>query len=420
MSLGFAVAAAKIGTPIARFLLKNYLGEAAAAAGAGLVDIAAQRISDEEGQRLCDRQFEDIGDKIVRRLLPLFEDIEIGAAEAIAHEIGLTLAGHVSAEFFLERDLEPAKLGTALRAARPLPRNMFSQAEIALYERALDEAIRYAVAIAQSLPKFEAQAAAATLGRLSRIGGDLEKVLDGISRIERLVQTTDISETTRRYEADYRQAVQRNLDYLELFGADISPEAQRHSLSVGYVSLDLTSTSSGRAASATHSATALLWLLANRRGRILIRGHAGSGKSTLLRWLAMEAASGRHVSSPGTQFFISFSGHGKGDFFEARSTGDRREIVFLDDHPEILSPKISFNAWKSFISTSNLRNKISKTERNPDVFVLDDLNIATGDEWAKLLEQSLSISIMSRIPFLIRLRDCINGRLPTPDDLPYS
>jgi hypothetical protein len=100
--------------------------------------------------------------------------------KATQHEIGLTLAAHLSAEFFLERDLDPAKLGIALRAARPLARGIFLQAEMSLYERSLDEAIRYMVGVAQNLPRFEVQAAATALGRLSRIGGDLEKVLDGL------------------------------------------------------------------------------------------------------------------------------------------------------------------------------------------------------------------------------------------------
>jgi NACHT conflict system protein len=125
MSLGFTVAATKIGVPIAKFLIKNYLGEAAITGSSGLIDIAAQRITDEEQTRLASRQFEDIGDKIVRRLIPLFQDVEDGAAEAIGYEIGLTLAGNVSAEFFVARDLDPAKLGAALRAARPLPAGMY-------------------------------------------------------------------------------------------------------------------------------------------------------------------------------------------------------------------------------------------------------------------------------------------------------
>jgi hypothetical protein len=52
MSLGFAVAAAKLGPPIVEFLLKHYISEGAAASGKGLIDIAAGKITDEESQRV--------------------------------------------------------------------------------------------------------------------------------------------------------------------------------------------------------------------------------------------------------------------------------------------------------------------------------------------------------------------------------
>jgi hypothetical protein len=357
MSLGFAVAATKLGAPIAEFLLKRYIGEGAGASGRGLIDIAASRISDAESQRLAARQFEDIGDKVVRRLLPIFENVEDSASEAVAHEVGLTLAGYVSAEFFLDRDLDPAKLGNALRSQRPLQKNMFSQAEVSLYERSLDEAIRYLVGIAESLPNFEAQAAATALRRLSRIGADLDNVLESIARIERFVQQKDTDETTRRYEGDYRQAIQRNLDYLELFGADISPESQHHSLSVGYVSLNITSSVSSKGAD-THSADALVWLLAAGNGRLLIRGHAGSGKSTLLRWLAIETATGNYVN-------------------------------------EQLLNDLLFNQL----------NKGRNTRPIHSYKILSEMQ----HRWRHITEL---------IPFLIRLRECSSGRLPAPEDLP--
>jgi hypothetical protein len=390
MSLGFAVAVAKLGAPIVEFLLKHYITEGAAASGKGLIDIAAGKITDEESQRVAARQFEDIGDKVVRRLLPLFENLEDVSAEAVAYEVGLTLAAHLSAEFFLERDLDPAKLGIALRAARPLARGMFSQPEISLYERSLDEAIRYTVGVAQNLPRFEVQAPATALGRLSRIGGDVEKVLDGIARIERLVQHTDAGETTRRYEADYRQAVQRNLDYLELFGADISPEAQRHSLSVGYVSLNLTSSTAGRTP-ATHSADSLILLLADGAGRLLLRGDAGSGKSTLLRWLAIETASGRQLQPLALRNWLIHA---------SRRTITAGENITLN-HP---LPMIS---QKEFAVISR--------------YLLDvpsDVNFNFNIPFEAGLASAQQIFENARIPFLIRLRDCNNGTLPAPEDLP--
>ena len=291
MGLGFGVAVAKIGVPVAKFLLKKYLGEASAAGGGGLLEIAAQKITDEEDQRAAARIFEDIGDKVVRRLLPVFRDIEDSSAEGVAHEIGLTLEERITAEFFVSRDLDPAALTAAFRSARSLP-PMFTEAEVALYNRGLNEAIRYIISIAQSLPGFEVAATAAALGRLSRIGADLDKAIEKVSRIERLVEKLDTTEEAKRYEADYRQAVQRNLDYLELFGADISQEAQRHSLSVGYVSLNLVSGTSGQTRTEIFSADDLASILTVRHKRLLLRGHAGSGKSTLLRWLAIETALG--------------------------------------------------------------------------------------------------------------------------------
>jgi hypothetical protein len=60
MSLGFAVAAMKLGAPIAEFLLKRCVGEGAGASGKGLIDIAASRISDHQAVgKSGDRQIGD-------------------------------------------------------------------------------------------------------------------------------------------------------------------------------------------------------------------------------------------------------------------------------------------------------------------------------------------------------------------------
>ncbi len=418
ISLGFAVAATKLGAPIAEFLLRRYIGEDAAASGKGLIDIAASRIGDEEGQRIAARQFEDIGDKVIRRLLPIFNNVEEAAAESVAYEIGLALAGNLSAEFFLERDLDPAKLGNALRAQRPLPTGMFSQEEVSLYERSLDETIRYLVGIAQSLPRFDTQAASTVLGRLSRIGADLDKVLEGIAKIEHLVQQSDADETTRRYEADYRPAVQRNLDYLELFGADISPEAQRHSLSVGYVSLNITSSLTSRGPD-THSADALIWLLAAGNGRLLIRGHAGSGKSTLLRWLAIETATGNYGAA---QFAEHFDLDLPLVLPHITKAQENKIVDFWISPPgfvfetKLQSTKLKYKLPVSrsiFVSGDKLQFPSS----------LKNLAIVESTNRNELFKESEHYSLrwldsQKRIPFLIRLRECASGRLPAPEDLP--
>ena len=198
-------------------------------------------------QKEAERLFERIGERIVDRLYPLFEREvrkEHVNVEAVAHQLALTLKGHVSAAFFLSRDLDPVRLSVALREARPLPDAMFSADEEALYHRALDEAVRYVVEIAARLPKFEEGFAAASLTRLGNLSRDLDEVLASTQRIEKgvvLLLEKEGAEDQKalRYEADYRQAVVRNLDYVELFGADIQPESQRQALSVAYVSLNM-------------------------------------------------------------------------------------------------------------------------------------------------------------------------------------
>jgi hypothetical protein len=398
MSLSFAAAALKIGAPLGKFLLKRYLGEGAAASGGALIEIASQRITNEESQRVAARAFEDIGDKVVRRLVPLFEDIDDSTAEAIVNEVGLALAGNVSSEFFVQRDLDPANLGRAIRLHRPLPPAMFGEAEIGLYNRALDEAVRYIVAVADSLPAFDVQVAAVTLGRLTRIGDDLDKTLEKVSQIERLVEGMDLNETSRRYESDYRQSVQRNLDYLELFGADISPEAQRHSLTVGYVSLNFATSGTGQPSTTTYSADSLLRLLALGKGRMLLRGHAGSGKSTLFRWLAIEAALGDR-----SRLFLSW----------ARVANLAKPISAVD-WSNLVTQNLDTNWSQYLVQVKNW----SFTDSSDRVY----RGIVHADAKSTYLQTSAHpdwiIGTASRVPFLIRLRDCPDGRLPTPDVLP--
>jgi Leucine-rich repeat (LRR) protein len=399
MSLGFAVAAAKIGVPITKFLLKHYLGEAAAAASSGLLDIAAGKIADEESQRAAARLFEDIGDKIVKRLIPIFEDVDEGTAESIAYEIGLTLEGRISAEFFVERDLDPVILSAAFRSARPLPSGMFGSAETALYDRTLDESVRYIIGIAQSLPGFQVEVTAAALGRLSRIGNDLEKTLEKINRIERLVDERDTNETVKRYETDYRQSVQRNLDYLELFGADISLEAQRHSLRVGYVSLYIVTEKPHQAAGETYSADSLFELLSIKGGRLLLRGHAGSGKSTLLRWLAIQAALKRSLTW--------------------RALEGTLRHVYLSSHVHM------DHGIDAFLKTNTKNILLAITKSDFEMHITSNQFVDVKTIKQASLKNHLMVyfsghgsATVERIPFLIRLRDCTGARLPEPDNLP--
>ncbi|WP_232293387.1 hypothetical protein [Stigmatella aurantiaca] len=82
-------------------------------------------------QRQAVRVFEDIADKIILQLAPLFEEAQKRGhlnLEAVAHELASALSGRISADFLVARKLDPAKLARAFREAHPLPRAQLSVA----------------------------------------------------------------------------------------------------------------------------------------------------------------------------------------------------------------------------------------------------------------------------------------------------
>ena len=127
MPLDFLFATKVIGPPIAEFLLKRFVGETTAAAGKGLVEIAATAVSDGATQYEAKIRFEELGHKVVKRLQPLFHDLSNSSAEAIANELGATLGQSLSVEFLVEKDLDPMKLTAGFQQARPLPRAVFGE-----------------------------------------------------------------------------------------------------------------------------------------------------------------------------------------------------------------------------------------------------------------------------------------------------
>src|SRR5207247_7385853 len=194
-----------LASPLAKFLIKNYLGEAPGAVGEGLIDIAKRKIKDFGDQREAQRLFDGIADRIVKRLVPLFDGAgqeENLNLEAVGYALAGTLEGRIEAEFFIRRDLDPAVVSKAFRDARPLAPGQFSEPEQSLYQRALDESVRYIVEVAAQLPRFEAKLAAESLQRLSRIGQEVDSILETVQRIETQVLAGDNNREEKGYEAD--------------------------------------------------------------------------------------------------------------------------------------------------------------------------------------------------------------------------
>jgi hypothetical protein len=234
----------KLGTRLGKILLKAYLEDPAEAIGSDLLDVAKGKIENYFDRQEAKRQFERIGDKIAAQLEPLFErefQRDEVSTEAVIHELAQALEGRISSEFFLRKDLDPAKIIAELKTGHLLPQKQFSDAEEQLYDRVLAESVRYVVDVADKLPRFEKAAIRENLSRVSRIGDNVEEIAQRVRHIAAWVDLQKESPGNQQYEIDYRLAVGRSLDYVELFGADLSAEVRHQSLSVAYVSLNLES-----------------------------------------------------------------------------------------------------------------------------------------------------------------------------------
>ena len=217
-------------------------------------------------------------------------------------------------------------------------------------------------------------------------------------------------EKTADFERRLCEAMVRKYDYLELFGADIPRESQRHALSVAYVSLNLckedelegdsdlvsSSATTGEATEQSEEADSFVGArpvdevfdrLSPSTGRLLIRGVAGGGKSTLLRWAAIQAAR------------FNLEGHGSpGD---VGTTPDYHGVF----EKRTLAQKSATDVVETRVATSDLGAPATLPEHGAGG-KLQDAKPSEWDNWR------------TKIPFLMRLRDCPDGVLPRPKDLP--
>lgn len=369
----------ELSLPISRVLIQRYLGSQETSA-VDLNEITAANVPDPGIRRRAIRVFEDLGDRGAAHLESLLSAQQLIPTEtnAVLHQLAVTLSTKQGPQLF-EALLADEEI--RLRATCPPAPSSLSNTAIRSYERLLSAALRLLRETAAGLPPFRPSAIHYSIGRLELSRSRILAVLDEAQRIEAHAIHSKEQPEVARIEADFRHEVVRTQDYLELFGADISPESRRHALSVAYVSLNIDSEPEDEVdEQRLLPAAALLESFRPGNGRLLIRGDAGSGKSTLFRWAALKAASQR------------------------QALPEWELLVALDTEPSALSPLVQ--------------------QAVPDKKAILDA-ISIGE--AQILE--LSVSSISadgysaehdwknRLPFLIRLRDCPTGYLPGPDKL---
>ena len=363
-----------LGVSIGKFLLKNYLGEFATAVGGGLIDFGKDKlkdtIKDERAARKAEREYEQIGDAVVKQIENDLQSAILGMdeprpdANKLARRFHSILSGKMAATFVIRNQINPQKLADAL-CTTPVPNaEPLSEAEQKLFAKTAHQVAQYLFRAASSLPQFDAAREEESVATLSQLANEVSEVLEDTRAIRDQVVSRPLTDEID-YETSYRNAVVAELDKVELFGVDLPPELKDARLTDAYVTLRLRchderdeneeddddELSQDDDNPATLTAEEAFDRLKPGFGRMLIRGGAGCGKTTLVRWAAMQAARG----------------------------------------------------------TSLGRRTIPEFERTPD----GDIRLLHEDEQLRITNDW-----RRRMPFVITLRNCPEGKLPPPDEFP--
>lgn len=210
------------------------------------------------------------------------------------------------------------------------------------------------------------------------------------------------SRRTATYEAQYRKLLLAHVSRVQLFGLDDDPATPRDvDLRTAFTQLRVGFGDDGahkrkRSFSRDEfdpghslSFSRMLGMLPLLGDRLLIEGSAGSGKTTLLHWAAAEAL-----------------------FFQIRGG---LSPVYLQDEAELTLKEFRslglLNQWRvEFVDPSAAPGLSGIFRRARDLFREDNPNRNSRF----LIEKNWR----RRIPFLVNLRLCTEGRLPKVDELP--
>lgn len=177
-----------LGSALAKWLAKRYLGELSQDLVGELLDFGKEKIPDLIERRNAARQFERYADDILRRMPESLEARRKKHPEldddAICRELTETLSGRITEHFLIAKDLDPRVIAADLRQRRPLPAGRLPDLETRVYEQVLDEIVRYILEVASLLPSFQPAVAAESLKRLSNLGQDVSDVLNIVLRLE--------------------------------------------------------------------------------------------------------------------------------------------------------------------------------------------------------------------------------------------
>lgn len=306
----------QVGSVIAKTILKVWLKdkEIETEIGIGILDMLKFKGADVLAQQRGRRQFEEIGEKVVENLLPAFDEStlnegsKVAVSVAVAETIDQT---NVTSAVIANNNLDPSELTNHFLDLNPNATNNFSNEEMSLYHYILKESADYIIDISSQFPNFTERTFSEILKRENLLLNRADEILNEVRQIRKESRRTNIEENVAQFEEEYRRAVVRNLDKVELFGVDVSSPNRRYRLSVAYVSLSIAQKKLDKEISSTYlleqktspsSLNKEIDCEENDRliiavedvlmssPKLILHGQAGSGKTTLIKWIAVNSA----------------------------------------------------------------------------------------------------------------------------------
>ena len=256
-----------------------------------LIDFLKSKLKTEDEARQAERQIGRLADQCLSPLLQMFASAKDSNPEAVAITLGETVEQHVDVRALVADDLDRARVHKTVMAKRPLSdlrAKVFATADIELYRRALPPLLDRMIDIAPKLEGFEGASTAETLARLRAIIDDVGQMKSGLAWIEHWMKHED--QRWRDYASTYSDYIDDKLNVIQLFGLTGDGTVKQQRLSTAFIPLTLTHDADADQNLGSGYFETALNRLSKESPRLLITGPAGSGKTTLMRWAAIEAA----------------------------------------------------------------------------------------------------------------------------------
>jgi hypothetical protein len=236
--------AGSLGPAIAKGIIKVWLKDRSIATevGSQVVDLLKSTISDALGRQRAARQFEAMGQQVAETLIPIFEiegaKIPDGSRAAVAFAVAESLtSAAVNSKLVVDASVDAEQLAKLLKETQCKSAVGFSEAELSLHGRILDELARNIIDVADNLPAFDQRVYAEILRKESELLRLTDEALRELQQLRAISEKALSSGEDPQFENEYRRTVVRKLDLLQLFG--IKAQIKQQKLRVAYISLSV-------------------------------------------------------------------------------------------------------------------------------------------------------------------------------------